>query len=196
MPPNSTLYLIILLYAVPEGLDHVIFDLYWGYPDTQTWRRRDFLDASVFLYSGSEYVDVVNFRHSISYHCLNAVQHSGYAQMDDDERLGHQKITVFIKSIPAKIDNLIFTLSAYRSSNISKYRKPSVKFFDKNFPDKQLCSDEMSRAANSQAIIMCSLSRKNGVWHAVSLKIPASGNVNNYDPLKTEIVRLIRMGYT
>ena len=194
MPPNSTLYLIILLYAVPEGLDHVIFDLYWGYPDTQT-RRKYYLDASVFLYSGLEYLAVVDFRHR-SYSCQNAVTHSGYAEKDDDERTYHQKITVSIKSLPAEIDNLIFTLSAYNSSNISKYRKPSVKFFDKNFPDKQLCSDEMSRAAYSQAIIMCSLSRKNGVWHAVSLKSPAPGNAKNYEPLKTNIVSLIKKGYT
>ena len=195
VPPNSTLYLIILLYEVPEELDDVIFDLYWGYPVTQTWGR-DFLDASVFLYSGLEYVDLIDFRHSVSYRCPGAIRHSGYADRDEEKRLFNQTISVSIKSLPAKIDNLIFTLSAWNSPNISEYRKPSVKFFDANYPDKQLCTDEMSRAADSQAIIMCSLSRKNGQWHAVSLKSPASGNAKNYKPLKTEIVNLIENGYT
>ena len=186
--------LIILLCAVPDELDNVIFDIYWGYPDTQT-RKGSYLDASVFLYSGKEYLSVVDFRHRRSDR-RNAVTHSGYAEKDDDERLFHQKITVSIKSLPAEIDNLIFTLSAYNSANISKYRKPSVQFFDAKFPDKQLCSDEMSHATNNQAIVMCSLSRKNGAWHAVSLKSPASGNAKNYEPLKTKIVSLIKKGYT
>ncbi len=183
--PNSTIYLLVLLYAIPDGLDRVIFDLFWGYPS----RGRDYLDASVFLYSGSKFMEVVDYCHRASKSC-SAIKHSGDV-MDDAKRLGHHTINVSIKSIPAHINKLVFTLSAYISPNISKYPNPSLKFFDAKFPDKQLCSDEMSHAAYSQAIIMCCLTNRGSGWQVTSLKDPSPGNATNYDPLRKRIVSLI-----
>ena len=184
--PNSTIYLLVLLYAVPDGLDNVIFDLFWGYPHSGC----DYLDASLLLYSGSNFVEVVDFRHTASTSC-SAVMHSGDV-MNDAKRLGHHTIKVSIKSIPAAINKLVFTLSAWRSPNISKYRNPSLKVFDANFPDKQLCSDEMSHAAHSQAIIMCCLTNEGNGWQVVSLKNLSAGNAKNYEPLKNSIEDLIQ----
>ena len=149
------------------------------------------MDASVLLYSGSQFIEVVDYRCSAS--CA-AVRHSGDV-MDDVKRLGHHTINVSIKSIPFYINKLVFTLSAWNSPNISKYPNPSLRFFDAKFPDKQLCSDEMKHAAYSQAIIMCSLSNKGGQWQVFSLKTRSGGNAKNYEPLKTKIVSLIQQGY-
>jgi stress response protein SCP2 len=191
IPPNSTIYLQVLLYAIPEDFDNVIFDLFWGYPGG----KKDYLDASVFLYNDTEFVEVLDYNNRASKSCP-AVEHSGDV-MDNIQRLGHHTIKVSIKSIPPqKINKLVFTLSAWNSPNISKYPNPSLKFFEAKFPDRQLCSDEMSRAAHSQAVIMCCLTNKGGGgWHVFSLKHPSAGNAMNYDPLKKKIANLIKEGY-
>ena len=195
--PNSRIYLLVLLYAIPDEFDHVIFDLFWGYPNslllTSASFVRDYLDASVLLYSGSKFVDVIDFSNKSSKICLG-VEHSG-DRMDDAERLGHHTINVSIKSLPAHIDKLVFILSAWRSPNISKFRNPSLRFFDAKSPDVQLCSDEMSEAADSQAIIMCCLTKRGGGWQVFSLKHLSAGNALNYEPLKRNIVSLIAKGY-
>jgi stress response protein SCP2 len=178
------------LYAIPDGFfDHAIFDLFWGYPPS----GGDYLDASVLLYSGSQFVEVIDYQHRESTSC-SAVKHSGDV-MDDAKRLGHHTINVSIKSIPAHINKLVFTLSAWNSPNISEYPNPSLKFFDAKFPDQQLCSDQMSHAAHSQAIIMCCLTNRGSGWQVFSLKNLSAGNAMNYEPLKKSIVGLIGKGY-
>ena len=178
-----------MLYAIPDGFDHVIFDLFWGYP----YSGRDYLDASVLLYSGSKFIEVVDYGRRKSNSC-SAVKHSGDV-MDDAKRLGHHTINVSIKSIPAHINKLVFTLSAWNSPNISKYPNPSLKFFDAKFPNKQLCDDKMRHAGHSQAIIMCCLTNRGSGWQVFSLKNLSAGNARNYEPLKNSIVKLIGQGY-
>ena len=178
-----------MLYAIPEDFDKVIFDLFWGYPQ----RGKDYLDASIFLYSGSKCIEIIDYNNRISKSC-SAVTHSGDV-MDNIKKLGHHTIYVSIKSIPPHINKLVFTLSAWNSPNISKYPNPSLRFFDAKFPDKLLCSDEMSHAAHSRAIIMCCLTNKGGGWHVFSLKQLSAGNAMDYDPLKKKIATLIKAGY-
>ena len=183
--PNSTIYLLVLLYEVPDDYDHVIFDLFWGYPES----GKDFLDASVLLYSGSEFVEFVDFRCTFSQSCP-AVEHSADV-MEDDKRLGHHTINVWIKSISPRINRLVFTLSAWNATTISKYPNPSLKFFDARCPNKQLCDDKMENVANSQAVIMCCLIKRASKWRVVSVKRPSAGNAKDYEPLKNSIVSLI-----
>jgi len=70
--PFTTVHLMVLLYAIPEHFNHVIFDLHWGYPS----RGADFLDATCLIYSGK------NFKHLVDYEQRQSpvgscVQHSG-----------------------------------------------------------------------------------------------------------------------
>ncbi|XP_046864245.1 uncharacterized protein LOC124458237 isoform X2 [Xenia sp. Carnegie-2017] len=187
--PNSTIYLLVLLYAIPDELDHVIFDLFWGYPASGP----DYLDASVLLYSGSKFIEVVDYGHTTSQSCP-AVKHSGDV-MNDAQRQGHHTIDVSIKSIPFHVNKLVFTLSAWNSPNISKYPNPSLRFYDAKFPNKQLCDDKMNNAAYSQAIIMCCLTNRGNGWQVYSLKNLSAGNAKNYEPLKSKIANLIGKGY-
>ncbi|CAH3186653.1 unnamed protein product [Porites lobata] len=183
--PFSTLYLIVVLYEISEALDHVIFDLFWGYPASGC----DFLDASVLIYSGSSFQTLVDFSHR----GFSGVTHSGDV-MDDTKRLGHHTINVKLKSLPSSVDKLFFTLSAYGSPNISKFKNPSLRFFDAKEPDKQLCSDRMDHAAYSQAIIMCSLCKINHRWKVFSLRTRSAGNAKNYSPLQQTIGGIIAQG--
>ena len=174
----------MVLYEVPQSFNEVIFDLYWGYPTA----GRDYLDASVLLYSGTSFVEVVDFRHRLAR--TGGVKHSG-DRMKDAKCRGHHKIKVELKSIAKHVNRLFFTLSAWVSPNISKYKKPSLRFFDAREPTKQLCSDQMSHAAYSQAIIMCSLCKINESWEVLSLRELSQGNAKNYDQLKNTIGSII-----
>ncbi|KAJ7381006.1 hypothetical protein OS493_004601 [Desmophyllum pertusum] len=183
--PFSTLHLIVLLYAIPDTFDHVIFDLFWGYPS----KGCDYLDASVLIYSGKSFQGLVDYSHRV----FTGVSHSGDV-MDHARRLGHHTIDVKLKSLPSSVDKLFFTLSAWHSPNISKYKKPSLRFFDAKEPSKQLCSDQMQHAAYSRAIIMCSLSKIDGAWKVFSLRTPSAGNAKNYSPLQQNINGIISQG--
>ena len=175
----------MVLYEISEALDHVIFDLFWGYPASGC----DFLDASVLIYSGSSFQTLVDFSHR----GFSGVTHSGDV-MDDTKRLGHHTINVKLKSLPSSVDKLFFTLSAYGSPNISKFKNPSLRFFDAKEPDKQLCSDRMDHAAYSRAIIMCSLCKINHRWKVFSLRTLSAGNAKNYSPLQQTIGGIIAQG--
>lgn len=184
--PFSTLHLIVVLYEINnESLDNVIFDLFWGYPVSGC----DFLDASVLMYNRQSFQAVVDYEHT----AFQGVSHSGDV-MDDAKRLGHHTINVKLKSLPAAVDKLFFTLSAWNSPNISKYKNPSLRFFDAREPNKQLCSDHMQHAAYSQAIIMCSLCKINGMWKVFSLRKLSAGNAMNYAPLQQTIGGIIAQG--
>ena len=185
--PFSSLHLIVMLYDIPQSFDAVIFDLFWGYPTS----GRDYLDASVLLYNNNSFVEVVDYSHHIAQ--TGGVCHSGDV-MDDSKRLGHHTINIKLKSIAPHVNKLFFTLSAWNSPNISKYKKPSLRFFDAKEPNKQLCSDQMSHAAYSQAIIMCSLCRIDGSWRVFSLQKLSAGNANNYTPLRQTIGSVIAQG--
>ena len=175
----------MVLYEISESLDNVIFDLFWGYPTSGP----DFLDASVLIYSGSSFQTVVDYRRR----GFSGVTHSGDV-MDNAKRLGHHTINVKLKSLPSSVDKLFFTLSAWNSPNISKYKNPSLRFFDAMEPNKQLCSDQMQHAAYSQAIIMCSLCKINHSWKVLSLRTLSAGNAKNYSPLQQTISGVIVQG--
>lgn len=184
--PFSTVHLIVVLYEISDqSLDHTIFDLFWGYPSSGC----DYLDASVLIYSGAYFQGLVDYSHLD----FTGVSHSGDV-MDDSKCLGHHTINVKLKSLPATVDKLFFTLSAWDSPNISKYKHPSLRFFDAKEPNKQLCSDQMQNAAHSQAIIMCSLSKINGAWKVFSLRTPSAGNAEDYSPLQQKIAGIISQG--
>ena len=182
---SAVLHLIVMLYAIPEGLENIVFDLFWGYPAS----GKDYLDASVLLYSGSFFIEVVDYSHRRSIVC-NAISHSGDV-MDDANSRGHHTIQVNLKGMAPQVNKLFFTLSAWNSPNISKYPNPSLRCYDPKEPNKQLCSDQMSHAAYSQAIIMCGACKMDGMWKIFSVREKSAGNARNYEPLKSSIVTLI-----
>lgn len=187
IPPFATLYLVILLYEIPEGFDHVVFDLYWGYPSS----GRDYLDASCLLYHGLKCVKLADYQNRRA----QGIFHSGDV-MDDENRIGHHTIHVYLKQIPREITHLFFTLSAYFSPNISKYPNPSLKFYEASDMKKDLCNTTFTQAKNSEAVIMCSLSKNSqGIWQIFESGKLSAGNAMDYEPLKSTISNLISCGF-
>lgn len=187
IPPYATLYLVVLLLEIPDSYDHVVFDLHWGYPAFGC----DYLDASCLGYQDLQFVKLADFRRST----LKGVTHSGDV-MDDCNRIGHHTIDVHLKQVPSNVTHLFFTLSAWQSPNISRFPNPSLKFYEASDMKKDLCKTTFTEAGNSQAIVMCSLSKnKQGRWEIYENGKLSAGNAMDYSPIKSTISNLIRSGY-
>lgn len=176
---------MVLLCAVPTGLNKVVFDLYWGYPTSGI----DYLDASALLFSGSTYIEVVDYCHGSQ--TSNAIKHSGDL-MDDFNKLGHHIINVELQKIPVNVTNIVFTLSAWSSPTISYYKNPSLKFYEQSNPSKMLCTEQIKKAGHRQAIVMCSLSRRGGQWFVDGNGALSDGNARQYGPLISTIQGLLK----
>lgn len=187
IPPYATLYLVVLLYAIPEAFDHVVFDLYWGYPSSGC----DYLDASCLVYKGTEFFKLADWKNRH----LSGITHSGDV-MNDYNRTGHHTIHVYLKQLPSHVTHLFFTLSAWSSPNIARYPNPSLKFYEASTINKDLCKTTFTHARNSQAVVMCSLSKNSqGRWAIYESGKLSAGNAKNYAPLKSTIFNLIKSGY-
>lgn len=192
VPANSTVHLIIVLCAVPDALDEVVFDFYWGLP---YGRAYDYLDVSVLVYSGTTNLGVIFYRRPSLVVCPG-VQHSGRADMDYHAREGRHQVKVKLKTVPHHVDRLVFTLSAWAAGTISEYPYYRLNFYDVNFPDHPLCNPKVDvNRKNEKSIIMCCLSKRNGMWEVIDIKRESGGFTRNYYPLQQKTEMLIRGGY-
>lgn len=183
--PFATIHLMIVLYAIPQNFDHVIFDLFWGYPSS----GKDFLDASCLLFSGKSHVGTVDYSRPNRIFSGNSIRHSGDV-MDDYSRIGHHTIEVRLKTIPANVTHLYFTLSAWNSPTIAHFPNPSLRFFEASDKQKNLCETRFTHARHSQAVIMCSVRRLPNGWKIFESGKLSAGNAGNYKPLIATLQQL------
>ncbi|CAC5402553.1 unnamed protein product [Mytilus coruscus] len=201
---NSKICLVVCLYAIPEYFDHVIFDLYWGFPMKETRSlfsffgfginkeyQLDFLDASCLMFCGPDHYKTIDY---IKKKSEAGVEHSG-DRNDYASKTGHHTIDVHLSEIPRDVTHLFFTLSAWNSPSIAKFPNPSLKFFEASKRNKNLCKTSFSHAGNSQAVIMCSVSKSSGNWKIFESGILSAGNAKDYGPLEETITKLIKSGY-
>lgn len=187
IPPFATLYLVVRLYEIPDAFDYVVFDLFWGYPASGP----DFLDASCLVYQGTTFLNLADYRHRT----LSGITHSGDV-MDNSKRIGHHTIHIYLKQLPSNVTHLFFTLSAWNSPNIAKYPNPSLKFYEASNAEKDLCKTAFTHAGNSQAVVMCSVSKSShGTWEIYESGKLSAGNAMDYGPLLSTISSLIKTGY-
>jgi stress response protein SCP2 len=183
--PFHSIHLMKLMYEIPSHFNHVIFDLYWGYPV----HGCDYLDASCLAFSGKSFSHVVDYRNR--QYVGKAVCHSGDV-MDHAKQIGHHTIEVHLKEIPVSITHLYFTLSAWNSPTIAHFPNPSLKFFEASNKTKDLCKTTFTHAQFSQAVIMCCVVRPpGGQWKIFECGKASAGNARNYEPLKCTIKALI-----
>lgn len=172
---DGTIQLVKILQTLSQNIEHVIFDFSWGFPNSYC---PDYLDASALLYSGSTFIEYVDYRNRISLQAYGAVAHSGRARaLACGEDRGRHRMNIRLTSLPVHIDKVFFTLSSWSSSSIKSYRTPTLQFYDTNYPNKQLCSEEFGRAIDAEAVIMCSVCRVDGRWKVYSLGVPSRGNI-------------------
>jgi len=183
--PFHTIHLMVLLYAIPSHFNHVIFDLFWGYPA----HGCDYLDASCLVFTGKTYNSVIDYRHCSFLN--NSVWHSGDV-MDPLNRKGHHTIEVRLKELPVSVTHLFFALSAWQSPTIAHYPNPSLKFFEASDKSKDLCSTTFTHARHSQAVIMCYVARTGAQWKIFECGKLSAGNAANYSSLISTIQGLIK----
>ena len=94
-----------------------------------------------------------------------------------------------LDKLPAEITQLYFVLSSFKSPTIGHFPNSSYKMVDVTQPDKALCSYQLKRAANSQAVIMCCVSRDNQVWKVIEIGRLSQGSTGNYDPIEYSIAQ-------
>jgi stress response protein SCP2 len=108
--------------------------------------------------------------------------------MDDANKRGHQNITAKLDKLPPEVTQLYFVLSSYTSPTIGHFKTPGFKLIDETQPDKPLCTYQLEQATESQAVIMCCISRVGqGMWQVIQVGKLSKGNVNDYDPIEQSI---------
>lgn len=207
---NSTVQLVKLLYAIPQDIKKVVFDLNWQYPnDTnllEGTEKRDYLDASCLIFEGDKCVRTIDFVQKNPLMLVILKKHKGIKQkewgvkhsgdrMDDRKRMGHHFIDVDIEDIPREVTNLFFVLSAWNAPTISRYPNPSLSFYEKSAPDANLCSTTFTHASDYSAVIMCSLSRTRNGWVVYENGQTSNGNAKDYDLIKQTVQKLIQEGF-
>lgn len=180
VPKGSTIHLMVLLYAIPDYMDNVIFDLSWGYPSS----GRDFLDATCFSYSNSTHRGTVNYDNKVWPSTATSIEHSGDG-MDDTNARGYHTIAVSLKKVPDYVTHLLFALSVWSNPSIALFRSPILRFYDAANKGKDLCNTSLSDASDSEAVVMCFVARKKSKkgWEIFESGQLSSGNSMNYDPL-------------
>ncbi|KAL3869275.1 hypothetical protein ACJMK2_041978 [Sinanodonta woodiana] len=190
---NSTIYVLVPLFRVSEDLDHVVFDLSWGFPDTHP----DFLDASCFVFQQSEFTQLIDWNHPTDdFYLKGAIKHTQEITTSGGST-GHQKIDVHLKHLPSSITHIFFTLSSWKSPNLSAFSNPNLKFFDAREINRDLCETMFTHALNSPAVIMCSIVRDGKEWLILEYGPEAlvDGNAKQYNPIREKIEELIKESY-
>ncbi|CAG8500534.1 hypothetical protein RhiirA5_349930 [Rhizophagus irregularis] len=183
--PGSHIQLIVVLYNITraESIKNLTFDLFWGYPANGT---QDYLDGTCLLYVGEVFFRKYDYA-SVFYPSFPHMKHSGDL-MDNANKRGHQRITAKLDQLPAEVTQLYFVLSSFKSPTIGHFKTPSFKLIDETQPDKPLCSYQLEQAAESQAVIMCCVSRVGqGMWQVIQIGKLSRGNAEDYDPIEYSI---------
>ncbi|CAG8678338.1 uncharacterized protein OCT59_008414 [Rhizophagus irregularis] len=183
--PGSHIQLIIELYgrAYAESINSLIFDLFWGYPGSI-----DYLEGSCLLYKGDVFFRKYDNK-SVFYPSFPHIKHSG-SMIDDANKRGHERITAKLDTLPPEVTQLYFVLSTFKSPTIGHFKDPGFKLIDETQPDKPLCTYQLEKAADSQAVIMCCVSRVGqGMWEVIEIGKLSPGNVEDYDPIERSIAQ-------
>lgn len=111
-----------------------------------------------------------------------AVRHSGDV-MDDSAKTGQHKMLADLSRLPESVNDMFFTLSAYKCDDLSLFPQPAVRVVNALFPEHHLTEYKLERAGTSQAVVMCALSRLQGQWIVEPIGATSKGNVLDYTPL-------------
>jgi stress response protein SCP2 len=173
---GCSLLLVILMLAVSNlRLKTLKFHLTWRFPRTAEGYTADYLDGSCLLYRGSTFIQEVDFENRES----PGVTHSGDVMHSGG---GKHTMDVNLSQLSAGATQLFFTLSAYRSPTLGSFGKPKVLLSNAE-NNNPLCEYQIHQVADSQAVIMCSLTLTTRGWEVVQVGMPCDGNVKDYNPI-------------
>ena len=167
MRPGSTVHLMVLLYAIPPHLNHVIFDLVWDHPN-----ETQYLDASCLVFNKKSLLSTVDFENQ---KFGESICHTEGSKVGGTKKQGHQQIEVHLKDVPINVTHLYFTLSTYNAPSISSFKNPCLNFYEAS-NSKTLCKTTLDYAGHSDAFIMCFVQRTpSGQWFIYESKKLSTG---------------------
>ncbi|RGB26110.1 hypothetical protein C1646_722017 [Rhizophagus diaphanus] len=123
------------------------------------------------------------------------MRHSG-DKMDEPNKKGSQRITAKLDALPPEITQLYFVLSSFKSPTIGHFKAPGFKLIDElNLINLYVSAYQLENAADSQAVIMCCVSRVGqGMWEVIQIGKLSQGNANDYDPIEKSITECALFG--
>ncbi|KAJ4456428.1 putative Serine/threonine-protein phosphatase 6 catalytic subunit [Paratrimastix pyriformis] len=177
--PGATIQMILAMYAIKRGdsLNHVTFDLHWGYPPS----GQDYLDASCLIFDAAggnrdfKWAD-----YSKRDECAGAVHHSGDKMTSSS---GCHTIEIDLRQLPPEAHFLFFTLSAYNCRDISQFHQPAVNLFETRNPGQPLTEYCIRHAGRSEAVVMCGLCRAGDGWVVQAIGTQCAGTVRDYSDM-------------
>ena len=92
------------------------------------------------------------------------------------------EVSLAPERLPAHVTEFYFTLSAFFSADLSCFKRPWVRFFNADVPSHQLTRYEIPRT-DTQAVVVCSLTRVGGRWDVLTFGAPCKGSARNYAPI-------------
>ncbi|CAB4433177.1 unnamed protein product [Rhizophagus irregularis] len=111
-------------------------------------------------------------------------------RMDDVKKKGSQRITAKLDQLPPEVTQLYFVLSTFVSPTIGHFKTPGFKLIDETQPDKPLCTYQLEKTAESQAVILCCVSRAGqGMWEVIEIGKLSRGSVHDYDSIEYSIAQ-------
>lgn len=117
------------------------------------------------------------------------MKHSGDL-MDNTNKRGHERITAKLDQLPPEVTQLYFVVSTFKYPTIGHFKTPIFRLIDETQPDKLLCTYQLEQAADSQAVILCCISRVGqGTWQVIQIGKLSRGNCEDYDPIEYSIAQ-------
>lgn len=205
--------------AVARELSELEFHLQWSFPVSESRASvssvRKFLDGMCLVYSGTHCITTIDFRSMTANPAeeqpsrllrLNskmtrelqtsvgaAIQHCG----DELHETGaEQHMRLNLNALPNGVTDIFLCLAAYQCDDLSAFPNPTVEIHDVANDFRMLSEFSIESAGNSQAVVMCSITRDpdHRKWVIHGLGTPCSGGVHDYAPIK-EVIADRQAGY-
>ena len=160
-----------------RALDTVDLHLDWKFPGPNYYKA-DYLDGSCLTYAQDTRREFVDYQHMEG----TGITHSGDVMR---EGAGRHEIRVRLDEVEQCVTELYFVLSAYNCQDLSRFSAPSVRLFDPQTPEAQLC--EYKAASADSALVMAALQRHGDSWRVIAVGRPCDGTVRDYTPIYAAI---------
>jgi stress response protein SCP2 len=149
-------------------------------------------DSSMILCGACLLYEDTRFKETVCYSTRrdksNSVSHSG-----DRQVLGKSQHTIQISldKLPSSVNRIFFTLCCCGGSNLSDFKKPSIRLSDKATPDEELCQYTISSAGRAATAVMACLMKEGDGWKVIALDTTARTRCcGNYGDIKKHIAQI------
>lgn len=182
-------------YLAAATLSAVDVEEHWSWADADT----KYLDATCLVYDCEHnYVGHLDYNNTTMREVNGrsikegALVHSG-DQLDHEKQSGFHQIHVRLEALPATVQYLYITVSAWSDAKLRDIRQPSVRLLD---PDRQeLCRYDVDGADGGKtAILMCVLHRRPerstsqvSRWALEAIGDVGDGAADRYGPIHSMI---------